>query len=201
MTDAPLDLAAQREEQIRAWEELHRGEQIGDILELTFVLGRLDEARAEIRRLRSEVERPDGSTRGHNEPCLMYQKPCDGFAGNPSLWPLRLSNDGWRHVGCVNDALHKLEGLTAPLAASAMERAKIILRAIWSTSVGNIGNVRAYKPDDLEAAFARAIEAAEAAARAQALHEALAIARVSLPTTWDWVVQAIRALADKSQTD
>jgi hypothetical protein len=38
---------AEREAQIRAWEELHRGEQVGDIPELTFVLRLLDEARAQ----------------------------------------------------------------------------------------------------------------------------------------------------------
>lgn len=60
----------------------------------------------------------------------------------------------------------------APPGSTAMERAAALLRDIWSTSVGNIGNVRAYKPDDLKAAVAHAIEQVEAAARAQAVDEA-----------------------------
>ena len=60
---------------------------------------------------------------GHDEPCLICLKPCNTFAGNPSLWPVRLGNDGWHHVGCLNDALRELERLRAPPEADVMKRA------------------------------------------------------------------------------
>ena len=52
---------------------------------------------------------------GHDEPCYYCQMPCDGFAGNPSLWPIPLSHDDdpgvvkWHHTGCVQIRLYKLQ--------------------------------------------------------------------------------------------
>lgn len=44
---------------------------------------------------------------GHREPCTMCSEPINSLAGNPGLWPLRLGNGGWTHVGCVNKALRE----------------------------------------------------------------------------------------------
>lgn len=55
------------------------------------------------------ARRPDG----HQEPCLICGEPCSSLAGNPSLWPVRLGNNGWHHVGCINKELAELARLKA----------------------------------------------------------------------------------------
>lgn len=42
---------------------------------------------------------------GHNKTCIICGKPCNALVGNPSLWPVRLDNEGWRHTGCANKLL------------------------------------------------------------------------------------------------
>ena len=59
-----------------------------------------DAARAELAAFRE--------ANGHNAPCVMCNEPCSALAGNPGLWPVRLGNDGWRHVACINKALAEL---------------------------------------------------------------------------------------------
>jgi hypothetical protein len=63
----------------------------------------------ELARLRDELERrrPTLRDHGHDAPCLICGEPCSALAGNPSLWPLRLGNDGWHHTGCVNRELER----------------------------------------------------------------------------------------------
>jgi hypothetical protein len=46
---------------------------------------------------------------GHNEPCITCGKPCSALAGNPARWPIRLDNNGWRHIGCVNAEIARLK--------------------------------------------------------------------------------------------
>ena len=42
---------------------------------------------------------------GHGAPCVLCDRPCSSLEGDPGLWPIRLGNDGWRHIGCVNERL------------------------------------------------------------------------------------------------
>lgn len=57
--------------------------------------------------------------KGHDEPCLICGEMCSSFAGNPGLWPVRLGNSGWYHVGCILDRLALLDS-----AQSALEYEK-----------------------------------------------------------------------------
>jgi hypothetical protein len=54
------------------------------------------------------------AAQGHNDLCEFCGKPCDGFAGNPALWPLIFTHpDGTgiakaHHTGCVQKKLFNL---------------------------------------------------------------------------------------------
>lgn len=55
---------------------------------------------------------------GHNQTCEHCGKQCDGFAGNPSLWPVPLFSKtpgaiGYWHMGCLSKRLRQLEALEA----------------------------------------------------------------------------------------
>ena len=65
------------------------------------------------------------SQNGHDEPCVICSSNCSALSGNPSLWPVRLGNDGWRHVGCINKQLEERDELR-----QALEEAKLALRRI-----------------------------------------------------------------------
>lgn len=58
---------------------------------------------------------------GNGEPCYYCDEPCDGWAGNPSKWPIPLTHKNdpgkvkWHHIGCVSVRLMEnvfLEGET-----------------------------------------------------------------------------------------
>jgi hypothetical protein len=44
---------------------------------------------------------------GHGEPCYYCGEACNGFAGNPSLWPIGMCHredpgvTKWHHTGCL----------------------------------------------------------------------------------------------------
>lgn len=79
----------------------------------------LRERDAEIERLRAALP-----VNGHLDPCVICGEPCNSLAGNPSLWPVRLGNDGWRHIGCVNRLLAERN---ASPPQSDIERAHAII--------------------------------------------------------------------------
>jgi hypothetical protein len=59
---------------------------------------------------------------GHNEPCYYCGEKCNGFAGDPSKWPIPLCHVDdpgrvkWHHIGCVDERLHQVESLSARVA-------------------------------------------------------------------------------------
>lgn len=76
---------------------------------------------------------------GHEQPCYYCGEPCDGFAANPSRWPLPLPHadepgvDKWHHTGCVLERLH------ASNLRPGLERASEVgvpTRAMPSPSLG-----------------------------------------------------------------
>ena len=52
---------------------------------------------------------------GNKEPCVICSELCSSYAGNPNKWPVRLGNDGWRHIGCVNKQLAERDALRQAL--------------------------------------------------------------------------------------
>ena len=54
---------------------------------------------------------------GEDEPCAFCGERCDGFAGNPSKWPIAFTHpDGtgkikWHHTGCVQDKVFRNENV------------------------------------------------------------------------------------------
>ncbi len=88
---------------------------------IEFLLRLLDAATCRAEALEAEVGRLNQlllTAPGDEEPCVVCSKPCNSFAGNPGLWPVRLDNTGWRHIGCVNDLLREREALESQVAAA-----------------------------------------------------------------------------------
>jgi len=54
----------------------------------------------------------------HDGTCVICGERTVSIAGNPSRWPVRLGNDGWRHVSCVNRLLHERELLLVVMQAT-----------------------------------------------------------------------------------
>lgn len=69
-----------------------------------FIRGKLQELHRAVRKLEKAPE-------GDGEPCYYCGSPCDGFAGDPGLWPIGFSQmDGtgicrWHHARCVVERL------------------------------------------------------------------------------------------------
>lgn len=64
---------------------------------------------------------------GHGQPCYYCGEPCDGFAGEPSRWPVGLPHKEapgvvkWHHAGCV---MERLDAFAAGRRAGLEEAAK-----------------------------------------------------------------------------
>lgn len=71
-------------------------------------------ALSELIDLRAKHAKPS-NIEGHDQPCYYCKEPCNGFAGNPSLWPIPLSHNDepgkakWHHVGCVSERLQRYQ--------------------------------------------------------------------------------------------
>lgn len=71
------------------------------------------------------------SLQGSGEPCAICGESCDGFAGDPGLWPVAICRKGdagipkWYHSGCIGkqlDAVAELEAALDELNTEIAER-------------------------------------------------------------------------------
>lgn len=80
---------------------------------------------------------------GHEERCYICGDPCNGFAGNPALWPVCLPVSGaqtWHHSGCVAEKLDELRSLlegrsiVLPIDRNHAEKMNVISEAFLNQS-------------------------------------------------------------------
>jgi hypothetical protein len=77
----------------------------------------------------------EGRIEGHDQPCYYCNKPCNSFAGNPSLWPIPLCHGDdpgrvkWHHIGCVSQRLRQRDDLLAA-CKSALDALEPLARVV-----------------------------------------------------------------------